>query len=311
MDAGFFGSKFFVIAIVAGGIVLATGAALYNVGSGFIGDDVRGCDAPSMTGPRIDATPRDERVGDEERRVSYALPADALVGGLADLCVAVGEVVVTQATGDAAEVVFTIRGPSTAVDRTQVRAEFTQRDGGLGLAAWEAVAGRTGTLVSRRSVDVTLEVRLPQTGAFDLRATSDVGDVRATSLLLGNATLSTDVGDVVATALDVQGNVTVTTDVGQVTLQLDSVQSGKIRASSDVNDVEVRLPQRADVGYDVHATTDVGDATVEIGPTERFESRSDGPGDDVQARSQGYATKPTQVVVEATSDVGDVVVKAS
>ena len=186
----------------------------------------------------------------------------------------------------------------------------TSAGGALQLAAWESRAGVGGTPFTQRGASVDVAIRVPEMGAPDVRARSDVGDVLVSQLLVGNLTITTDVGRARALGLDITGNVTMRSDVDDVELRAASIQSGSVHLTSDVGNVVAALPARADVGYDATGKSDVGNVKIDIGPTEVRDSSSEGAGANVHARSKDYDGKLTKVVVDATSNVGDVTVTA-
>jgi hypothetical protein len=223
----------------------------------------------------------------------------------------VGDVEIVPASGSETRVVFTISGDERAVQATQVEAKFARAsDGGLVVAAWESRAGRSVGFFDGRGASASVRIEVPETGAFDVTASADVGDVTLRGLLVGDVTLDTDVGDASVRDADVQGNVTIRTDVGDVDAGIASITNSTVRVTTDVGDAKLRLPSRADIGYDVKATADVGDVRLEIGPTESSDHTKEAPGETWNARSQGYSSKPAQVRVVVTTDVGSIDLEA-
>lgn len=313
IDTAFFRTKQFVIAAVAAVFILGAAAAAYTVGgfsSGFAHHE--GCRV-AVEGAPLEASPGvlvDE--GGRRRTVTYTFDAAGFDGGSLVACSPVGEILVEPSPDTSVHVEFRIRADNAAAaEATDVRVRFTRLGSGLGIAAWQETVGESTEAFGTRSASVTTLIRLPATGAYDVELTSEVGDLRVSQLLVGDLALHSDVGEVRALDVDVQGNVALTSDVGDVIADLRSVQSGRIDASSDVGRVEIRLPQRADIGYDVVAASDVGDVDVRLGETETYTRESEGPGAHVEARSRGYEGKPTKVRVTALSDVGSVQVLAS
>lgn len=243
--------------------------------------------------------------------MEWTFDASTFDAGLAELCVAVGEVLVQPSVDDLVRIEARIEADAQqAVDATEMVVAFAQQDGELNLAVYEARVGQSRTMFGGHGAGVTLIVQLPARGAWDLDLATAVGDVRASDLLVGNLTARASVGELRTLDLDLVGNVDVETSVGSIIIDLRSVQSGTITARADVDDVEISLPTRADVGYDVKATTSVGEVDVRIGETETYTSRDQDVGGDVHAVSKGYASKPTQVKVDVSANVGDVVVAA-
>jgi len=310
MDTGFFASKYFVISAVVATAILGAAAASYAVGFGPGGSwDARSaCDAPGLVGAPI-AVERHVSIEDGGRRrvETYTLDASSYDAGSAQLCATVGDLAIETAPGAQATLVFTIHGDTAeAVGATRVDASFAADGSQLRLAGWQSVAARSRGFFGDDTAGVTVALRLPANGAWEITASTDVGNVRAEGLLAAALDIETAVGAIRASAIDLQGNASLAVDVGDVALSLTSVQTGRIVARSDVGDVEISLPQRADVGYDARAEAGVGDVTLRLGTTEQHESDGDGPGESESARTAGYAEKPTQVTVQGTTDVGDV-----
>lgn len=308
LEPGFATSKPFIVGAIVAVLIVGVGAASYTTANdqGWFGG-TSNCDPIRVPGGTPGIIAADQREP-ERREIEITVPR-APQGGAVELCIAVGEIVVTRAPGDVPELTLTIRGPSGAVDSTVVETLTSTENGRLRLAVWESQQGRQGTLGNTRSATVALELSLPD-GLWDLHAYTHVGEVHVSDVRVGTLRLSSEVGNVVATQLNSEGNTTVTTSVGSITLDYESVQSSRIRATSNVDGVEIRLPERADVGYKVHAWANVGDVDIDIGPTENLVNDRDATGAEVNAQSRGYDNKPTQVEIEATADVGDVLVKS-
>jgi hypothetical protein len=316
-SSSFFSSPQFLASAIVALLVLAGGAAAYAWigpgspgGFGYAGDG-RACDPIPLSGaPLATPAPSDETSGGV-RTIAYALPTDATRASLLAACSTVGDVAIAQATGTP-RVVFTIRSDDAdALADTNVTLALARTaDGALQLAAWESRAGTSRDPFQQRGSSVDVRIEVPEWGAPDVRARSDVGDVLVSQLLVGNMTLRTDVGRARAVGVDITGNVSMQTNVHDVELRAASIQSGRVTLRSDVGTIVAALPARADVGYDVTAKSDVGDVSVNLGPTELYQGNKDGGGGDVHARSQGYDGKPTKVVLEATSNVGAINITA-
>lgn len=310
MLAGFFTSKAFVVSAVIAALLLGAAAgAYYTFDADSFGSE-SACSAPALRGAPVAAAPTDARDG-RTRTVRYALDAAAYQAGALDLCLGVGELLVEPSNASQVEVVFTIRGATSAIDETQVEAAFRADDGRLVIGAWQSRIGRSGDAFGTRSAEVTLLVRVPVDAAYRLHAVSYVGDVRVGALRLDALDASADVGDVIVRDVELQGNATLRADVGDAILAATSVQSGTLRLTSEVGNVEAALPLRADVGYDATATASVGEAVVRLGEGASTTSEEDGPGQTATGRSGGYAEKPTKVIVNARADVGDARIVAS
>lgn len=313
MATGFLGSKAFLLsALVAVGILAAgLGAYAMSVGPGgrtFSAEG--GCDAPAMGGAPLAVTPEVVVEDDGARRTeTYALDAAAFHGGAIDLCAVVGEILVEPAAGTRAELVFVIAGSPTKVVRsTVVEARFAAQGDRLLIGGWESLSGRSSGPFGGDTADVRTFLRVPASGAWSVRASMEVGDVRVSDLLVDDLRLASEVGNLRAIGVDLQGNATLDANVGDAIAQLASVQTGRIALAAEVGDLELRLPQRADVGYDALGETDVGEVELRLGPSEDYDSEGDGPGERERAKTAGFASKPTQVTVEAVDSVGDVLI---
>lgn len=305
-DPGFLRTRFFAVAALVAALVLGGAAAAYLVADGFDAGSSASCDAVDVPGARIAAEPVVEDEG-ARRTYRWTIDAAAYRAGVASGCLSVGELLVepspdgrvhleARVTADAAE----------AVQATRIAASFADEGGRLNVDVRELERGVARGGFRDEGAQVALVVRLPAQGAWDVRAANDVGDVRVSGLLVGNLTLESDVGDVRALDVDVSGDIDASSDVGSVVLSLASVQGGEIRAATDVDDIEIELPQRADLGYDVTAASDVGGVDVRIGETELYEREDRQVGGEVRARTRGFAEKPSQVTILARSDVGSV-----
>lgn len=306
MGSGYLRSRHFVVAASLAALVLAGGASAYYVGGIERTLALRpACATPVLegTGLPLDLSRTTE---DNERRrdETYRLNASGLRGGALLLCLDVGEVHVEPAEGDG--VLAQVASDSAAAARaTKVEVRAHADGDRLVVAVWQTSRGQARSLFHDESASTRLVLRVPTTGPFTLDATTGVGDVRVIGLLLGETRLASDVGNVALRGVDLQGNATIETGVGDATLDAASVVGGRLRVSADVGNAEALLPQRADVGYDVRASTDVGEVVIRIGDVEASDSQGDGPGERETARSSGYAGKPTKVVVEAATSVGD------
>lgn len=315
MEPGYFTSRQFLVAAAVAAFLVAGAAAAWSFGAGEGGIvlDARACQAPAHLGTQIPTTPRVERDEDGERVVaSYDVDAGEAVGGSVHVCTAVGEVLVEPSPDALAHLQVRVAGEPDAVAATSYGTWFGRHDGTLVLQAWVERQASSGSFWGMRNgAEAVIVLQVPMTGAYDVVALADVGDARVGALLVRELRVETAVGEARATGVDLTGNATISSDVGRAVLSAASVQTGTISVASDVDDVEVELPRRADVGYDVTASADVGDVDVEVGDTELDERDSDGPSASAHVRTAGYASKPTQVRVVATADVGSVRVVAS
>lgn len=317
MIPGFFQSKYFLASGIVAVLLVAGAAATYSLTDagnfGSFNGAHRACDPIALSGsPIATPAPTDDRSG-STRTVTYLVDlSGAKTASLLAACASVGNVRLEPSTDARARVVFTITGDPGAVADTGVTlALATTASGAIQLAAWENHAGVGGTPFNVRGAGVDVSIHMPELGSPDVRASSDVGDVLVSQLLVGNVTLTSDVGRVRAVGVDITGNVTMTSSVDDVELRAASIQSGHVKLQSDVGAITAALPPRADIGYDVTAKSDVGSVRVEIGATELHDSKSDGAGGDVHARSKDYDGKLVRVVVDATSNVGDVTITAT
>ncbi|HLE97463.1 MAG TPA: hypothetical protein VI997_08850 [Candidatus Thermoplasmatota archaeon] len=272
-------------------------------------DQDEACGGPLFSLRRLEAAVEDTGAdGGDHRTVTYTLQPDGLEGGAIRLCTGVGEVTFAPSGDDLVTLTFTIRasddGSEADVRDAKVDAVFASDDGGLRVVGWHDADDRRDEHVS-----VDVEITLPESGAWDLEGSTGVGDILVNGLLVGGLDLSTGVGDVVADA-EATRDVTASTGVGDVVLDLSSVGAGRIDVSTGVGGVSIELPLRADVGYDATVQTGVGEVELDIGPTESKASDKSPVGGTAKARSDGYADKPTKVVVSATAGTGDASVHA-
>ncbi|HET6403320.1 MAG TPA: DUF4097 family beta strand repeat-containing protein [Candidatus Thermoplasmatota archaeon] len=314
MDTRFFASKYFAISAVIALVVMGGAAAAWQLSAVAVKRGSQdGCAAPALGGSAIDVAPEVTVENDGARRtVVYRLDAASYAGGVLDACSPFGDIDVTPSAGDEVEITFVVSSRFPAVvDETMALAELRELDGRVAVAAWVPRVGHGGGLFGDETARVRLHVRLPDSGAWDLRARSMAGDVRASDLMARELDLRSSFGDVVATGIHLSGNATLGSSAGDVILALKSVQTAHIKATSSFGDVEVEAPQRADVGYDVSGDTNLGEVTLRIGPTEEHTSDSTGVGERESARSVGFASKPTRVTIVASSSAGDIRVVAT
>ena len=307
MDRTFFTSRYFVVSAIVAGLILAGAAAAYQYGGTRITSG-HGCDRPALGGTPVALAPAESHEAAGERRtVTYRVPAGDHARGELVACSRFGDVTVDPSLKDEIEVTFVIDARSAdAVRTTDVVAELREDGDTLRLGAWVARLGQGGTGLRATSAIVSLHVRLPEGTPWEIRASSDTGDIRAQGLRLAALDLRTRFGDVTVQDADLGGDAVLATETGHVVLGLSGVHSGTIDASSRFGNVELALPARADIGYDVDAASDFGEVTIRIGPTERYDSTQQGAGTRETARSVDYATKPTQVSVTGRTDTGDV-----
>lgn len=314
MDNGFFGTKYFAISLAIAIAIVAGAAGAYQLANVSVRSGWSdGCDAPALGGSTLEVAPEETIEDEGERRtIVYRFPAGAYAGGLADMCSPFGDITVDPSLDDAVEVTFVITSDYlAAVEETVVEAEFTSDGGRLALGAWVPRVGESGGVFNDESAHVRLQVRVPDNGPWDLRAATAAGNVHVKDVMASDLTLRSSFGNVVATGVDLAGDAILGSSSGNVILRLASVQTGSIEAKSSFGDVEVEVPQRADVGYDVDAETNFGEVTLRIGPTDEYSSDGGHAGDHERARSAGFDSKPTQVTVVASSSAGDVRVVAS
>lgn len=309
-SAGFFASKYFLVSVAVAAAIIAAGATTYFVsertGTSWVGGT--DCDAPSLPGATVEAALASRLDDDGKRRTqTYTLDGASFTGGALDLCLAVGEIVVEPSAGSSVEIlVVTTAGTADAVAGTRVPVAFRADGDRLVVGAWQEAHGRSRSAFgSHDGADVALTVRVPSSGPYDVHAINDVGDVRVSGLMIDALQASADVGSVIARNIDLMGDATLTSDVGDALLVASSVQTGTIRLTTDVGNAEATLPSRADVGYDARASAGVGETAIRIGPTEQYDSDADGAGETETARSAGFASRPTRVIVHADADVGD------
>lgn len=310
LDPGYFRTKYFVIAAVLAGLMLGGAATAYFVNEEFRwGIDEEGCRSRLAAGTPLDAGQQVTENEERRRTLAWTVDAAGLDAGMLDACVAVGELVIEPSPDERVRVEARIRGESgQAVSATEMVVEAAREGNVLNVAVYESRVGHSRTLFGRDGAEVTLVVQLPGNGAWEVKGATAVGDLRVSDLMVRELKASTSVGNVRAVDLDLMGNLSADTSVGSILVAPRSVQSATIRAATSVDNVEIRLPTRADVGYDVTAASDVGAVDVRIGETEVYTSRDDTVGGDVHARSKDYGAKPTQVVVEVETSVGDIIV---
>lgn len=315
---GFLRSKEFVVALVVAGLVVAGGAVAMYPGGGFglrVSSE-RACDAPTVEGAALQASRSDatERAGATVvRTVEYELPPTAAESGFVTLCVAVGDVDVKPSPDGTTVVRFILEsdgpGAADAVGAVAVDAQFRMGARGLSVAAWETASARVGGWWGERDgASVDLEVLLPERASQDLDVRTSVGRVVASDLLLRDVDVIVEVGEVLVEAVDIAGNASLGTQIGDVRFRPTSIQGG-LALVVEVGDVIVDLPSRADLGYSVVAATEVGEVVVEIGDTEELRESEDAAGERVEARTRGYADKPSRVVVAANAEVGDIAIR--
>jgi hypothetical protein len=323
MDGSFFKSKEFAIAAVAALLILGSAAAVYTRAGGAGGTLTfhdADCPARSPGGEAVGVEPKSTTrtvgLNGVERVVTYEVPTTGSAGGRAWLCSTYGDVVVAPASDGVARVVFRIHseGPRAreVVEGIGVEAGFARQGAQLLVAARQVTAARWNRFFSDNvGGSVNVELQVPAVGPFEIDGRTSYGDAAVGAVLAKELRLESSYGDVTADKPDLAGNVTLSTDYGDVSASFRSVATATAKVSSSYGDVKVLLPKRADAGYDVDAETDFGSVSVDVGPTESYKSDEDHTGGRVQARTQGYAEKPTRVRVDAASDYGDVRVEAA
>lgn len=127
-----------------------------------------------------------------------------------------------------------------------------------------------------------LLVVVPEGHGIDLDLSSSIGDIRAQGDFTALSATS-NVGEILLTAVSAPRGIEATSDVGGVQLDLADPVPGGVEVTSSVGDVAVRLAPHAT--GDLTVTTDLGGATVEAPGTGRWS-------------------------VDATSEMGDVRIDA-
>src|SRR5690625_7799118 len=105
---------------------------------------------------------------------------------------------------------------------------------------------------------------------MELDLSSDVGDVRAQGEF-SSLTATSNVGEVLLTAVSAPRGVHIDAEVGDVELELSDPVPAGVEITSSVGDVEVRLPM--DATGDVTITTDIGNASLAAPGTGRWADR--------------------------------------
>jgi Putative adhesin len=308
----FVGSRPFLVSGLVALALLVAGVAAYAADRATLGDASQpGCDAPRFAADHDVAPSRVESgtvLGHARRTVTFDLPGVAnATAGLLDACTVAGDVDVRPSPDAMAHVVFTITASTgAAADATDVRVALATTDAGAQLGAWQARVGRSPSLFGMGGASADLLVEVPPMRALDANVTTTTGDVAIARLLAGNVSVRSTTGDVTLTAVDLAGNLTAGTTTGDLDVDLASVQTCHLDLRSRTGDVTLDAPPRADVGYDATADSTTGDVTVHAGATELDERGTGHSGGHEHARTQGFAQKPTQVVVDATATTGDV-----
>ena len=316
MEPGFFSSREFVVSAIVALAAVGVGAAFALDGDvlGFGGHSYSrdACDEPDLPGADLEgATHRSEEV-DGGRVVRYAFdPADRQGGAIAG-CAVFGDVAVGASPDGLVHVAFTIHAEGSRarelLDATVVRAVFRDAGAGLAVLAWIEEEGAFSGVGSSRTTLTDVEVLVPATGAYDVRLDTSFGLASVDGIMTREAVLESDLGDVRVSGVDAQGDLTADTSHGDIEVSLAGVRNGTLRLTSNLGDLILTLPQRADVGYDVTAASDLGEVDVSVGPAETYDSQGEGMGERVHVRTVGYADKPAQVVVLSESNHGDVTV---
>ena len=112
-----------------------------------------------------------------------------------------------------------------------------------------------------------LLVVVPTEHIMELDLSSDVGDVRAQGEF-SSLTATSNVGEVLLTAVSAPRGVHIDAEVGDVELELSDPDPASVEITSSVGDVEVRLPM--DATGDVTITTDIGNASLTAPGTGRW-----------------------------------------
>ncbi|MEA3200447.1 MAG: hypothetical protein QOE90_1875 [Thermoplasmata archaeon] len=301
---GFVGSRPFVVAVVVAVALLALGVGAFaadRAAFGFASRDACAAPAGSAGHELLPARTQNGTVnGRPARTVTFDVDGLANATGARLLaCATVGDITLGASPDAKAHVTFTIVGRAGgALDASEVRVALHGSD----LDAWVARLGESRGLFGLSGASADVEVLLPISAPLNATVTTTTGDVGVTGVLLGNADVHTTTGDVRLAKVDLQGNLTVGTTTGDQDVGLDSVTPGNVTLRSTTGDVTLHLPRRADVGYDARGDATTGDVSISLGNAE-VDERSEGH---AHVRTQGFATKPTQVVVGARTTTGDV-----
>lgn len=308
MDTGFFRSRHFAISAVIAALILVAGATAVSMHDfGFPGSSSSECRVRLPTGDALRTTPRTTDEG-ATRILRWSADAAAFDVARIDVCLAVGDLAVEPADDGNVTLELRLRGGAPELRETfPYNVAFARgSDGGLAIAAWQGAVRERWSMENEGLPAATVVLRLPQDVRVEGSVASAFGHVGAAAVRAANLTLDTNSGDVRAAGLLLEGGLRAETNFGNVELELASVGTGRIVAESNSGDIDLKLPQRADVGYDVVAESSTGDIVVRIGDAESYENDSHAVGGTARVRSAGYGTKPTQVEIDADTSFGDV-----
>lgn len=149
---------------------------------------------------------------------------------------------------------------------TRVRARVDVR-GEPGSPVVDVRQARTAGPIPWESDIRDLLVVVPAGQTMELDLSSNVGEIRAQGEF-SSLTATSNVGEILLTAVSAPRGVHITADVGDVELDLTDPVPGGVEITSSVGDVEVRLP--TDATGDVTITTDIGNASLEAPGTGRW-----------------------------------------
>jgi hypothetical protein len=225
--------------------------------------------------------------------------------GTLEACAPVGSVNVTS--GAVASVFFHLRadgiGAADWVANTAVSGAFTT--GGIAASVDHVAAGPD---IGSHEIDIVITV--PSSITWRPLIQADVGDIAINGVNLSEANIHADTGTITLRTPTLSGASAVDADTGDVVLVATGMRNGTIHAHADTGMIVLKLPAGSSFGYNVTASADTGSANVDIGTTSSKTIHTSGSGETNEQVSAGFASKPVQVSIDASTDTGDVNVEA-
>jgi len=198
------------------------------------------------------------------------VPATTALGQAGSLTLTTDVADIRVVHSDQAEEVAVALVPEGATtvpaEGTRVRARVDVR-GEAGSPVVDVRQPRSSGPIPWQSDFRDLLVVVPTEHTMELDLSSNVGDIRAQGEFTSLSATS-NVGEILLTAVSAPRGVHITADVGDVELDLSDPAPAGVEITSSVGDVEVRLP--TDATGDVTITTDIGSASLEAPGTGRW-----------------------------------------
>jgi hypothetical protein len=260
-------------------------------------------------------------VSDHVQRVlTYRFDASPFLGGDIYLCADMGRIEILDSDDTQARLEIRLEASgqeaTKAVTETTIATSFTSDGVRFSIEAWPTTLGVT---TDEPLVWIHMRLTVPVSASYTVDATAGHGGVGVHQLSLERGRLGGFDGLKAKTRqgysgghdldhVSVLGDLEINMPDGPIAGTLYALSSSRVTAHTNRGDIQLFFADDSQAGFEVVAGTNQGTVKVDIGPTETADDTRQQYVSERRARSQGYAEKPIQVNVEATTLAGNIVI---